>query len=120
MDTREAHIDYIEFPASDNAALARFKAFYGAAFQWQFQDWADNYADTASSGLNSGVNADAANRPAKPLAVLYAADLEAARDRILAAGGTLTLDIFAFPGGRRFHFLDPAGNELGVWSDQGI
>lgn len=117
MSHKESHIDYIEFPTESRADLARAKAFYGSVFQWQFQDWGEDYVDTSSSGLSSGMNADPTHRTAKPMAVIYAADLEAVRASVLKAGGSITREIFAFPGGRRFHFTDPAGNELGVWSD---
>ncbi|MGN6521122.1 MAG: VOC family protein [Dokdonella sp.] len=71
---------------------------------------------TPSSGVGSGINADATHRPPHPLAVIHARDLEGTRSRVIAAGGEITREIFAFPGGRRFHFRDPAGNELAVWS----
>ena len=67
-------------------------------------------------GTDGGFSADAAEAPKKPLVVLYAEDLEAMEARVAAAGGVVTRAIFAFPGGRRFHFRDPSGNELAVWS----
>lgn len=112
------HIDYIELPADSAAGIAKVKAFYGATFGWSYKDWGDDYVDTASSGVSSGFNADASHRPAKPLVVIYTDDLEAARGRVVGAGGTITRDIFAFPGGRRFHFTDPCGNELAAWSER--
>ena len=116
MSARTGQIDFIEFPGADAATLQRVKAFYGQAFDWEFQDWGDNYADTASSGLGAGFNAEAAQAPSQPLAVIYAAHLEQALTAVQAAGGTITRAVFPFPGGRRFHFRDPAGNELAVWS----
>lgn len=118
MAHQESQIDYVEFPAKNKADLELAKDFYGAVFQWQFQDWGDDCADTSGSGLGSGLNSDPSHRPAKPLAIIYSVDLEAARRRVVEAGGTVTREIFAFPGGRRFHFKDPADNELGIWSDQ--
>lgn len=118
MAHQEGCINYMEFPIKDQADLGRTKTFYQSVFQWQYQDWGPDYADTASSGLASGLNADPSHRPAKPLPVIYAADLEAARARVMEAGGKVTREIFAFPGGRRFHFKDPGENELGVWSDR--
>lgn len=115
-DPRNHHIDYLELPAPDGAALARGKRFYTQAFGWSWQDWGEDYADTHDSGIASGLSADPANRPRQPLAVLYSADLEATRAAVQAAGASITRDIFAFPGGRRFQFRDPAGNELAVWS----
>ena len=113
------HIDFLELPARSVGELARTKAFFAAVFGWSFQDYGPDYADITNAGLGSGINADAEHRPAHALAVVYTAELEAARARVVEAGGTITRDIFAFPGGRRFHFQDPAGNELAVWSDQG-
>jgi predicted enzyme related to lactoylglutathione lyase len=114
----ESHIDYVELPASAPGALRAAKVFYTGVFGWKYQDWGEQYADTGSSGVMSGLNGDPAQRLAAPLAVLYTEQLEKTRDKVVAAGGRISRDIFAFPGGRRFHFIDPAGNELGVWSDK--
>jgi uncharacterized protein len=111
-------IDFIEFPAKDARQLKAAKAFYSAVFEWSYKDWGDDYADTAGSGLGSGINADPDHRPQHPLAVIYTADLESVQTKVLAAKGQITREIYSFPGGRRFHFKDPAGNELAVWSDQ--
>lgn len=118
MAPRTGQIDFIEFPGADAATLQRVKAFYGQAFAWTFQDWGDDYVDTASSGLGAGFNAEPAHAPVQPLAVIYAADLDQALAAVQAAGGQVSKAIFAFPGGRRFHFRDPAGNELAVWSPE--
>jgi uncharacterized protein len=115
-DARHNHIDYIEFTADSDASVAVAKAFYGKAFGWIYKDWGSSYVDTQSSGVASGI-ASGEHRQ-KPLPVIYAVDLQAARTNVLAAGATLSKDIFSFPGGRRFHFIDPAGNELAVWSDK--
>ncbi|TKR33351.1 VOC family protein [Luteimonas gilva] len=117
MAGRENRIDFIEFPAASETDVARASEFYRTVFGWRWQDWGDDYADTRDSGLGAGLNADPAHRPGAPLAVIYASRLEEARDKAIAAGGALIRDIFSFPGGRRFHFRDPAGNELAVWSD---
>lgn len=114
----EAQIDYLELPASAPGALRAAKTFYGGVFGWKYQDWGDQYADTGSSGVTSGLNGDTAQRVAAPLAVIYTQQLEQTRENVVAAGGRISRDIFSFPGGRRFHFVDPAGNELGVWSDK--
>jgi predicted enzyme related to lactoylglutathione lyase len=111
-------IDLIELPATSAQALAKAKAFYADTFGWSFNDYGDDYADTQSSGVTVGFNADSSHRPAKPLAVIYAADLAATRAKVLAAGGTITMETFSFPGGKRFHFTDPCGNELAAWSDR--
>ena len=109
----DGKIDYVEFPGGD---LVPLKQFYGDAFGWTFVDYGPSYT-AMSEGLDGGFDADAARQDAKPLVVLYARRLEEMQARVLAAGGRVTRPIFAFPGGRRFHFTDPAGNELAVWSD---
>jgi len=117
-DSRENHIDYVEFPASSAQEFASVKRFYKEVFGWSFKDWGDEYSDTKDSGTASGFSADAAHRPAAPLVVLFATDLEGARERVIRAGGKISKEIVSFPGGRRFHYIDPAGNQLGVWSDK--
>ena len=115
---KENRIDYVEFPAPSAAALRESKKFYGEVFGWSFQDWGDEYADTKDSGVASGIASDPLHRPAAPLVVLYSADLEATKERVIKAGGSISKDIISFPGGRRFHYIDPAGNQLAVWSDK--
>jgi uncharacterized protein len=110
-------IDYVEIPASSAADLAKSKHFFSEAFGWVYKDWGDEYADTHSSGVSSGINGTSDGRPTSPLVVIYVADLELTRSKVIAAGGEITADIFPFPGGRRFHFRDPSGNELGAWSE---
>ncbi len=107
-------IDYIEFPGSDTGAL---KAFYGRAFGWTFNDYGPDYTVPVNAGIDSGFQADPAAAPAKPLVILYSADLEASLAAVVAEGADITAAIFDFPGGRRFQFRDPSGNELAVWSD---
>ena len=106
----DGKIDYLELPAGD---LGATRAFYGQAFGWTFTDYGPAYA-SMSEGLDGGFHADADDQPAKPLVILYAHDLEAMEAKVRAAGGVVTRAIFAFPGGRRFHFRDPSGNELAV------
>lgn len=115
--SRENQIDYVELPAASKEALAATKQFYGNVFGWTYQSWGDDYSDTKDSGIGSGINASSDHPISKPLIVLFSPDLEAVREKIIKAGGKISRDIFAFPGGRRFHYVDPAGNELGVWSD---
>ena len=107
-------IDYVELRAGDMAAS---KDFYAAAFGWGFTDYGPDYAAFAGAGLDGGLDAtgQAADRP--PLVILKADDLEDVLGRVEAAGGVITVPIFEFPGGRRFHFRDPAGNELAVWAE---
>jgi predicted enzyme related to lactoylglutathione lyase len=111
------HIDFVEFPASDVASLKKTKTFLRSAFGWSFEDWGDDYADIAGGGLGAGLNADPEHRPAAPLVVIYADDLDDVRKRVISAGGEIVRDIFSFPGGRRFHFKEPSGNVLAVWSE---
>ena len=118
VDPRENHIDYVEFPIQSSQSFAAVKRFYKDVFDWSFQDWGDEYSDTKGSGITSGFSATPAHRPAGPLIVLFTVDLEAARERVINAGGTIAKDIVSFPGGRRFEYVDPAGNQLGVWSDK--
>lgn len=106
----DGKIDYVEFPGQD---LAATKAFYSAAFGWKFTDYGPGYT-AFEEGADGGFNAE--DGRTKPLVILYAHDLEAMLAKVEAAGGTITREILSFPGGRRFHFRDPAGNELGVWT----
>jgi len=112
----DGRIDYVEFAGGD---LTAAKAFYRAAFGWAFTDYGPTYAafGAAETGLDGGFQADAHEAPAAALVVLYAHDLEAMAARVQAAGGAIVRPIYSFPGGRRFHFRDPAGNELAVWSE---
>lgn len=118
MSIEPNKIDFVEFPAQSIEEIASTKRFYSEVFGWVFKDWGEDYIDTSSSGLACGLNADPQHKPHKPLVVIYTEDIELARSKVLQAGGTLTKEIFSFPGGRRFHFTDPASNELAVWSDK--
>ncbi len=107
-------IDYVELPGGE---LGKVKDFYGKAFGWTFIDYGPEYAAFEGAGLDGGFQADAGAAPAKPLVVLFAEDLDAMLETVKAAGGEIVVPIFSFPGGRRFHFRDPAGNELAVWAE---
>jgi len=109
---RDRKLDYLEFYAADFSAMKRF---YGTAFGWSFVDYGEDYIAFADAGLDGGFQRGA---PAAPLPILYAENLEGAVNAVERAGGSVTRSIYAFPGGRRFNFRDPAGNELAVWSDQ--
>lgn len=110
-------VDLVELPAADPAALRAARSFYEAVFGWSFTSYGEGYADTTDSGVAVGLNGSSDDTQQRaPLAVLFVDHLEAARDRVTASGGTIHHDIYSFPGGRRFHFVDPAGNELAVWS----
>ncbi len=109
----DGKVDYVEFSGGN---LGATKTFYADAFGWGFTDYGPTYA-AFGEGLDGGFQADAAEASGKPLVVLYAQDLDAMAAKVTAAGGAIVRPIFAFPGGRRFHFTDPAGNELAVWSE---
>ena len=111
------HINYVEFPLVDNEKTI---AFYGEAFGWVFQAWGNDYLSFTGAGLEGGFNRQEGVNPARPgsLVILYAENLEATQQQIEQAGGTIVQPIFSFPGGRRFHFNDPNGNELAVWSEK--
>jgi predicted enzyme related to lactoylglutathione lyase len=104
-----ARLNYLELPVAD---AGRAKAFYGSAFGWTFSDFGPTYAATTSGDTDFGLQADATERTAAALPVIEVEDLEATEEAVWAAGGTITRPIFAFPGGRRFHFRDPDGHEL--------
>jgi uncharacterized protein len=112
-------IDYVELVVAD---LAAAKQFYAAAFGWRFTDYGPDYAgfvDRDGEKEAGGMHQDpgrAGSGAAGPLVILYSTALEATRDGVRAAGGRIVKDIFEFPGGRRFQFTDPSGNELAVWS----
>ena len=110
-------INYIEFSSPD---LARAKAFYSTVFGWTFQDWGPDYASfsSESGGIDGGfAKSDASAGKSGPLVVLYSADLKATEEAVVKAGGTIVVPPFEFPGGKRFHFADGAGNVLAVWSE---
>ena len=109
------HIDYIEFKAND---LERIKRFYTHLFGWKFTDYGPNYTSFSESGLNGGFEKTESPVSHGALVVLYHSDLEALKVKVVQAKGEISKDIFSFPGGRRFHFKDPSGNELAVWSDK--
>lgn len=113
-------INYLEFPASDMAAT---KSFFAAAFDWSFVDYGPEYTAFANAGIDGGFfksDAVAATKNGSVLVVFYSKDLEQTQVKIEAAGGAIIKPIFSFPGGRRFHFSDPNGNEFAVWSDTGV
>ncbi|KPM32923.1 Glyoxalase/bleomycin resistance protein/dioxygenase [Croceitalea dokdonensis DOKDO 023] len=105
-------INYIEFKSTD---LDATKAFYSAVFGWTFTDYGATYTAFTDSGVEGGF--EFTNEPIVNgvLVVLHHDQLEAVKENVLRAGGTISVDIFSFPGGKRFQFLDPSGNELAVW-----
>lgn len=115
--TGHEKINYVEFAARDPALS---KAFFRDAFGWEFTDYGGDYTAFAAAGLDGGFyRADlcSAQQNGGALVVLYSRDLDATRAKIERAGGVICKPVFAFPGGRRFHFTEPCGNEFAVWSD---
>ena len=109
------HINYVEFKAND---LERIKQFYHQAFGWSFTDYGPTYVAFSDSGLYGGFEKSDEKIVNGALVILYHQNLEEIKGKVVEAGGKISKDIFSFPGGHRFHFMDPAGNELAVWSDQ--
>jgi len=108
-------IDYIEFSVTD---IGEAKRFYAAAFDWAFNDYGPKYAGIQGDGREvGGVTQVDHVVHGGPLVVLYSSDLDPTLARVRGAGGEIAKEPFEFPGGRRFHFKDPAGNELGVWAE---
>jgi hypothetical protein len=109
-------IDYIEFTVRD---IPVAKRFYTEAFGWAFTDYGPDYAGIRGPGGEVGGLRQAEEvKQGGPLVVVYSTQLEASLEAVRSAGGTVVQQPFAFPGGRRFHFLDPSGNELAVWSPE--
>ncbi len=111
-------INYIELPAAD---LEKVKSFYSGLFNWEFTDYGPEYTAFSNAGMEGGFflsDKQSRSSDGSALVVLYADDLEMEKEKIVKAGAEISVDIFSFPGGRRFQFLDPNGNELAVWSDK--
>ena len=107
-------IDYIEIVVTDMAAA---QAFYAQAFGWTFTEYGPDYAGINNNGREvGGFSREDTPRTAGPLVVLYSDDIDASEQSVRDAGGEISTPTFAFPGGRRFHFTDPTGNELAVWT----
>src|ERR1700741_1215007 len=104
-----ARLNYVELPVAE---IAPAKAFYEAAFGWSLTDFGPTYASTMTGDTDIGLQGDAAEATAAPLPVIQVEDLEAALDAAWRAGGEVVRRTFSFPGGRRFQFTDPAGNEI--------
>lgn len=110
----DRRIDYIEFPATDISATQRF---YHEVFGWNFEDYGPEYTSFSDGRLAGGFWKVPKVADGGVLVVLYAANLEGMLEKVKAAGGRIVKEIFSFPGGRRFQFKDPNGNELAVWSE---
>ena len=110
-------MNYVEFPAKD---LAGTKAFFESAFGWSFTDYGPEYTAFSDQGLDGGFfQSDLASSSEKgaALIIFYSNQLEATLAKVEKAGGSIVKPIFSFPGGRRFHFTEPSGNEFAVWSE---
>lgn len=112
---KDNHINYVEFKAKN---LEEIKAFYKKSFNWTFTDYGPTYTAFSESGLDGGFAQDDNEIVNGALVVLYHQNLELIKNKIIESKGIISRDIFSFPGGRRFHFIDPSGNELAVWSDK--
>jgi len=111
-------IDYVELPVSNMEAS---KQFFESVFNWRFTDFGDAYSAFDNAGINGGFYTSdkcSLTNNGAALVVFYSENLEATQEKIVAAGGSIVQVIFSFPGGRRFHFCEPSGNEFAVWSDK--
>ena len=107
-------IDLIEFPVNSSDELKQTQSFFSTVFDWTYTEWGESYSDTTDSGASSGVNSDGTS--SMPLTVIYSEDLEKTKQLVIENGGKVIVETYEFPGGRRFHFTEPNGNELAVWS----
>jgi predicted enzyme related to lactoylglutathione lyase len=110
-------ISYVEFPAQD---LVSTKVFFSEALGWTFEDFGPEYTAFSGQGLDGGFfrsDMSSETKNGAALVVFYSNDLESTQAKVEAAGGIINQEIFSFPGGRRFHFIEPSGNEFAVWSD---
>ncbi len=115
--SKENHIDYFDIPCSE---LELSKQFFSQVFQWKFKDFGSEYAAFENAGVSGGFFEGKSGfklSQGVPLMVIYRENLDKATEEIVAAGGAITHPVFAFPGGSRFHFTDPSGNEFACWSD---
>jgi len=115
QEEHDLRVDYLEFPVHDVEAAKRF---YSAVFGWSFTDWGPDYTSFADGRLAGGFTKSEQVVAGGPLVVIYALDLAAVERVIIDNGGTIVKGIFEFPGGKRFHFRDPCGHQLAVWSDK--
>ncbi len=114
MSIKNNQINYLEFKAKN---LEEIKTFYSKSFDWVFTDYGTTYIAFSKSGLEGGFEKTEDEIVNGVLVVLYHQNLEEIKNKIMKFGGEISQDIFSFPGGKRFHFIDPSGNELAVWVD---
>lgn len=115
MNIKDNNINYVEFKANN---LEKIKVFYSEAFDWTFTDYGPTYIAFSDSGLEGGFEKTENKIINGALVVLYHQNLEEIKSKVIKSGGNILKDIFSFPGGSRFHFADPSGNELAIWSDK--
>lgn len=115
MSANNNHINYIEFKSND---LEITKTFYRTVFGWTFTDYGPTYVAFSDSGVEGGFEKTEDKIINGVLVVLYHDNLQEIKEKVVAAGGEITNDIFSFPGGKRFQFKDPTGNELAVWKEE--
>jgi hypothetical protein len=113
---KRPRLDYVELPASNLDAAA---AFYESAFGWTLARFGPTYAATTTGDTDIGLQGDPADASKAPLPVIQVDDIAAAAAAVEAAGGDIIRPVYSFPGGRRFHFRDPSGNEIAVWQTSG-
>ncbi len=114
-ESNDRRVDYVEFSATDLDAI---KTFYGEVFAWAFTDYGPQYTSFVDGRLSGGFSLAESVPAGGPLVVIYAEDLKAVQASIKEHGGRIIRPPFEFPGGRRFHFADPSGNVLAVWSEK--
>lgn len=114
----ENQINYVEIPAND---LPREREFLTAMFGWQFKEWGDDYLSFNDGRIEGGIRgSDVPPAQNGVLLIFYSEDLERDYKRVQELGASISEEIFQFPGGRRFHFIDPVGNEMAIWSSTGV
>jgi predicted enzyme related to lactoylglutathione lyase len=111
---RNKTIDYVEFQADDLAAVQRF---YSQVFGWEFEDYGPDYTSFKDGRIAGGFSRGTVSPGSGPLIVIFVDDLRLTEQQVREAGGRISKEIFSFPGGSRFHFIDPCGNELAAWSE---
>ena len=112
---QDRRVDYIEFLTTE---IEETKRFYSEVFGWEFTDFGPDYASFTDGRITGGFSVAAEVPAGGPLVVIYSTNLEEIQARVTESGGKIVREICEFPGGRRFHFTDPSGNELAVWSDR--
>ena len=111
----ENRIDYIEIPVTDPA---KARDFFSQLMGWQFEEWGEDYISFNDGNMDGGFRRSEEPAPATGvLVVFFSTDLERDRNRVVELGASISQDIFSFPGGRRFHFVDPVGNEYAIWAE---